>query len=164
MRYSLGFVLLASLFTTSVLGFLGRLGYAFRTLGMAEASKYPVAGSEDIMSQKAHGTSDKPVQKKLRWGCDVKNADKICNFNRHYAEYAGYWTKTSFLAEQEPKGDEEITFYDSVTGVPLFIAPRGRSFAEFKKESEKHGWPSFRDEEVVWDSVRVLKDGEVHRA
>ena len=23
-----------------------------------------------------------------------------------------------------------------------------------------HGWPSFRDSEVVWDDVRVLKDGE----
>jgi peptide methionine sulfoxide reductase MsrB len=23
-----------------------------------------------------------------------------------------------------------------------------------------HGWPSFRDEEVVWDNVRCLGDGE----
>lgn len=23
-----------------------------------------------------------------------------------------------------------------------------------------HGWPSFRDEEVNWDVVRVLSDGE----
>jgi hypothetical protein len=23
-----------------------------------------------------------------------------------------------------------------------------------------HGWPSFRDEEVVWDNVRCLRDGE----
>ena len=22
------------------------------------------------------------------------------------------------------------------------------------------GWPSFRDQEVVWENVRVLKDGE----
>ena len=45
-------------------------------------------------------------------------------------------------------GGEEITFYDSVSGKPLFIAPRGRTFDEFKKESMAHGWPSFRDEEV----------------
>lgn len=44
--------------------------------------------------------------------------------------------------------NSEITFYDSVTGKPLFIAPRGRTFEEFKKESLEHGWPSFRDEEV----------------
>jgi hypothetical protein len=44
--------------------------------------------------------------------------------------------------------NKEITFYDSVTGKPLFIAPRGRSFEEFQNESKKHGWPSFRDQEV----------------
>jgi peptide methionine sulfoxide reductase MsrB len=27
-------------------------------------------------------------------------------------------------------------------------------------ESKAHGWPSFRDEEVVTDSVRVLPNGE----
>lgn len=42
----------------------------------------------------------------------------------------------------------ETTYYDSVTGLPLFIAPRGRTFEEFRKESVSHGWPSFRDEEV----------------
>jgi peptide methionine sulfoxide reductase MsrB len=50
--------------------------------------------------------------------------------------------------------------YDSVSGKPLFIAPRGRSFEDFQKESKSHGWPSFRDEEVVWENVRCLKDGE----
>ena len=39
-------------------------------------------------------------------------------------------------------------FYDSVSGVPLFIAPRGRTFEDFVDESTSHGWPSFRDEEV----------------
>jgi hypothetical protein len=47
-----------------------------------------------------------------------------------------------------------------VTGNPLFVAPRGRSWEEFEKESRAHGWPSFRDEEVVWDHVRCLPDGE----
>jgi hypothetical protein len=43
---------------------------------------------------------------------------------------------------------KETTFYDSVTGKPLFVAPRGRTFEEFEIESKKHGWPSFRDDEV----------------
>jgi hypothetical protein len=34
-------------------------------------------GGEEIMSQKAHGTSAKPVQSSLRWNVDVKNADKV---------------------------------------------------------------------------------------
>lgn len=44
------------------------------------------------------------------------------------------------------------------------ISNSGRTFAEFLKESEDHGWPSFRDEEVVWDHVRVLKDGAIRLA
>jgi len=53
-----------------------------------------------------------------------------------------------------------VTYYDSVTGKPVFVAPRGRTWAEFLEESRDHGWPSFRDQEVIWDNVRCLKDGE----
>lgn len=118
-----------------------------------------VMGTEEMMSQKAHGTSDVPVQENLRWNCDRSVADRICNFNRHYAEYAGYWESTSFLTE-ESADSGEITFYDSNTGEALFVAPRGRSWAEFVAESRSHGWPSFRDEEVNWDFVRCLPNGE----
>eukprot|EP00286_Rhodomonas_abbreviata_P000425 CAMPEP_0181290086 /NCGR_PEP_ID=MMETSP1101-20121128/1230_1 /TAXON_ID=46948 /ORGANISM="Rhodomonas abbreviata, Strain Caron Lab Isolate" /LENGTH=261 /DNA_ID=CAMNT_0023394355 /DNA_START=57 /DNA_END=842 /DNA_ORIENTATION=- len=123
-----------------------------------EGSGFPLYGKRDIMKKKKHGTSDQPVMKNLRWGCDNELADKICNFNRHFAENAGYFTKTSWLKEIDQT--VETTYYDSVTGKPLFIAPRGRSFADFVKESRVHGWPSFRDEEVVWDNVRCLRDGE----
>lgn len=57
-------------------------------------------------------------------------------------------------------GDKEYTFYDSVTGKPLFVAPRGRTMNQFLAESQVHGWPSFRDQEVVWDNVRTMRDGE----
>ena len=64
------------------------------------ASKYPLVGEEALMSKKAHGTCDKPVQKDLRWNCDFETADRICCFNRHYAEYSGYWVaETTFLKE-----------------------------------------------------------------
>ena len=81
------------------------------------------------MSQKAHGTSAVPVQKELRWSCKGDLADKICNFNRHYAENAGYWERsTTFLREEAaPDREGEITFYDSNSGEPLFYGPRGRS-------------------------------------
>jgi peptide methionine sulfoxide reductase MsrB len=79
--------------------------------------------------------------------------------NRHYAEHSGYFKTTKFLSE-ESEASGEITFYDSVTGKPLFIAPRGRTFKEFVKESTAHGWPSFRDSEVVVENVRVLENGE----
>jgi hypothetical protein len=45
-----------------------------------------ISGDESIMSPKEHGTSHTPVQSNLRWDCDGKLADRICNFNRHYAE------------------------------------------------------------------------------
>ena len=39
----------------------------------------------------------------------------------------------------------------------MFVAPINRSVDEFIEESKYHGWPSFRDQEVVWENVRVLK-------
>lgn len=37
-----------------------------------------VMGDESIMSEKAHGTSDVPVQDNLRWNCDVETAGESC--------------------------------------------------------------------------------------
>ena len=119
-----------------------------------------VMGTEEMMSQKAHGTSAVPVQKDLRWNCDVETADRICNFNRHYAEYGGYWERATTFLQEESASSGEITFYDSNTGKPLFWGPRDRSWDSFVKESKVHGWPSFRDSEVNWDYVRVLPNGE----
>lgn len=119
-----------------------------------------VMGTEEMMSQKEFGTSAVPIQKDLRWNCDVETADRICNYNRHYAEYAGYWERATTFLKEESKDSGEITFYDSNTGKPLFYGPRDRSWDDFVRESQSHGWPSFRDSEVNWDYVRVLPNGE----
>ncbi|GMI21824.1 hypothetical protein TeGR_g5723 [Tetraparma gracilis] len=139
-----------------------RMGLVSSLFGMASGSYAApvVMGDEALMSAKAHGTSAMPVQSNLRWSCDGKTADRICNFNRHYAEHSGYWETTSFLSEETQSADKEINFYDSNTGDLLFVAPRGRSWDSFVRESKSHGWPSFRDEEVVWDKMRVLPGGE----
>lgn len=118
-----------------------------------------VLGDESIMSKKGHGTSHTPVQKNLRWKCDWRTADRICNYNRRWAERAGYFLSSSFMTEAS-ETDGAITFYDSNTGKVLFEAPKGRSMKDFLAESRTHGWPSFRDNEVNWDFVRVLHDGE----
>jgi len=52
------------------------------------------------------------------------------------------------------------TFYDSVCGLPLFRAPVGRSFEEFEADTTEHGWPSFREEEVVTENVVTDKSQE----
>ena len=105
------------------------------------------------------GTSDSAVQSSLRYNVDNSLADKITNYNRHFAEFSGYFRSTSWM--KDVNKDEVTTYFDSVTGVPLFKAPIGRSFDEFVAESNVHGWPSFRDEEVVWENVRSLSDGEM---
>ena len=124
----------------------------------ASSESYPIMGDESLMSPKAHGTSHHPVQSDLRYGCDRKVADHVCNFNRHYAEHAGYFLQTTWprtISRETP-----TTYYDSNSGKPLFHAPNNRSFQDFFRESQAHGWPSFRDEEVNWEFVRVLPDGE----
>merc|ERR1712178_541248 len=101
--------------------------------------------------------------KNLRWSCDWGTTDNICSFNRHYAEHLGYaWTDViTWVGECENlKDGGTITYYDSVTGKPLFIAPKGRTMEAFMRESRAHGWPSFRDDEVVWENMRCLPDGE----
>mmetsp|Transcript_18481 Transcript_18481/g.34637 ORF Transcript_18481/g.34637 Transcript_18481/m.34637 type:complete len:238 (+) Transcript_18481:60-773(+) len=140
-----------------IVGALALTGAALGKLRSAKADQYPVQGTEDLMAPKLHGSTERPVQEGLRWNVDWNTADRICSFNRHFAEYAGYWRSTSFLQDANRQGE---TFYDSVTGKPLFVAPQGRTWEEFEKESLSHGWPSFRDEEVVWENVRCLPGGE----
>lgn len=120
---------------------------------------YPVMGTEEIMRQKLHGTSYTPVQEDLRYGCDGKLADQVCNFNRHYAEASGYFLQTTWL-ESVKDAESATVYFDSNTGKALFQAPINRSFDAFFRESAAHGWPSFRDDEVNWNHVRVLPDGE----
>ena len=131
------------------------------------ASGAIVGSAREIMRQRDHGTCVQPVDsERIRWGVDVAVANRICCFNRHYAEYAGYFRSTKFLEDVRQLVDEsesgEVYFYDSVSRAPLFVAPRGRSLDDFLAETAAHGWPSFRDEEVVRENVRVLlKDNEV---
>mmetsp|Transcript_30628 Transcript_30628/g.46702 ORF Transcript_30628/g.46702 Transcript_30628/m.46702 type:complete len:213 (+) Transcript_30628:111-749(+) len=127
---------------------------------------YPLYGPNRIMARKQHGTSSTPVQSNLLYGCDFKTADRICNYNRHFAEHAGYFRsgkrQTEFLkaVEEAKKRKEKITFYDSNTGYPLFTAPVNRSWDAWLLESKNHGWPSFRDDEVNWEYFRCLRNGE----
>ena len=83
-------------------------------------------------------------------------ADRICNYNRHYAEHAGYWQTTSFLSDVAPFQEKKkpIQFFDSNSGKLLFTAPISRTWDEFIEESKGHGWPSFRDDEVCYSSTR----------
>lgn len=74
------------------------------------------------------------------------------------AERYGFLQVVDFFGKLEAEhGDSpnEIVFYDSQCGLPLYVAPRGRTYEAWKKESISHGWPSFREEEAVHDNVHV---------
>eukprot|EP00929_Paragymnodinium_shiwhaense_P008109 TRINITY_DN112040_c0_g1_i1.p1 TRINITY_DN112040_c0_g1~~TRINITY_DN112040_c0_g1_i1.p1 ORF type:complete len:192 (-),score=44.29 TRINITY_DN112040_c0_g1_i1:66-641(-) len=139
------------------------IGCAVQLIGCAanggDSAPAGIKGTDDIMRQREYGTCVSEPENPLRWKADWETSARICCKNRHYAEYAGSWLTTDFQ-KLESSASGEITFYDSVTGKPLFIAPRGRSFDSFMEESTAHGWPSFRDSEVVQENVRVLPDGE----
>jgi len=134
------FLLLAIRWASSVCALFG---------GRAAKCEAPcVPGDESIMRPKNHGTSDKPAQTDLRWQCSAAIADRICNFNRRYAEHSGYWEDEATFLHEESADTAPITFYDSNRGKPLFRAPGpSRTWDDFVEESRKHGWPSFRDED-----------------
>ena len=78
-----------------------------RPFSSSTSLKMVVKGDESIMAPKAHGTSPNPVQQDLKWGCSTETADKICSFNRHYAEHSGYWTSTNYLKEIDQSAPQE---------------------------------------------------------
>jgi hypothetical protein len=64
---------------------------------------------------------------------DAAQANKICSFNRHFAEPAGsFENNESFMRTiSNLKDGETVTFYDSVYNTPLFVAPVGWTMDEF---------------------------------
>mmetsp|Transcript_43698 Transcript_43698/g.79746 ORF Transcript_43698/g.79746 Transcript_43698/m.79746 type:complete len:173 (-) Transcript_43698:109-627(-) len=104
---------------------------------------------------------DGPIMANLQFGTEKHRdtADDICCHNSMYAERSGLFQELGLFSQLDSDGVN--TFYDSVCGRPLFRAPIGRSFQEWKEESEAHGWPSFREAEVVKSNIKVFADGEV---
>jgi len=105
---------------------------------------------------------------------DYELADRICCHNHRFAEPRGYleYPDVDFFGhlEEEMKASMEMTntsafvpftFYDSVCGIPLFLAPKNRTYEEFKEESLHHGWPSFRPEEIISENVIIHDDGRM---
>ena len=126
------------------------------------STSFPLEVEETIiMRQREHGTCEEGPQEYLKWRVDHKTADRLCCFNREEAEPAQYAynkprTYSTFL---DTLGNSaEVIYYDSVSGKPLFMAPKGRTMEEFIAEGKKLGWPSFRDQEVNWDNVRQIKN------
>ena len=124
-------------------------------------------GDESIMAR----TRPAQVQESLRWGVSRDLAESISNLrdggaepNMHFTECVKFTQEMRWQRGVDMSKVEPITFYDSVSGAPLFVAPRERTMDDFLSESLRHGWPSFRPSEVVWENVRVLDDEVVSTA
>ena len=105
-------------------------------------------GDDSLMSPKAHGSTATPVQEPLRWGVKTELASDICCNNRNGAEPNMYFTECRDFTKQlrwqrgvDLSNVEPIVFYDSVSGLPLFVAPVGRDVDAFLSESLRHGAP-----------------------
>lgn len=109
-----------------------------------------------------------PVQRTLRFGVSGRSTPTVpvvVNENETLADAVCCDTRTKPFAEPQflfeapdialfSKLDTGVTtFYDSVCGLPLFRAPVNRTLAEFKADTQEHGWPSFRPAEVVTENV-----------
>ena len=73
------------------------------------------------------------------------------------AENSGYAFRpeSTWLADTK---EACIDYYDSIKNRPVIQAPRSRYNEELIAESKKYGWPSFRDDEINWEVVRVVKE------
>ena len=117
----------------------------------------PDASSAD---DQCHGHSPmESVRTFLGARIDYDTSERICCHNHRYAEYAGYLNSPEVDLFSRLDPGSETVWYDSVCGIPLFVAPRGRTFEEFREESLKHGWPSFRPEELVSENVIIHPGG-----
>jgi peptide methionine sulfoxide reductase MsrB len=109
--------------------------------------------------------SDDCLQPSLLYGVeDYRDKyEYVCCNNQHWAEPFGFHAAVGFFPGLEASGASSgvTTFYDPQCGIPLFQAPKGRSYAEWKHESEHHGWPSFREEEIIFENLREVAGGEI---
>eukprot|EP00439_Symbiodinium_sp_Y106_P016203 s949_g2.t1 len=124
----------------------------------------------------AFNTCRSPIQRQLRYNIASRTeptvpvpvdpseslAEAICCDNRTkvYAEPQFLYQAPDIALFDKISGT--TTFYDSACGVPLFKAPVNRSMADFKADTDEHGWPSFRKQEVFSEHVSVDKNGFVY--
>jgi len=80
------------------------------------------------------------------------NYEYVCCNNERWAEPSGSLVSSTLFQDAA----DTTTFYDAQCGVPVFrLGARARS--AWEQESRAHGWPSFRDSEVVALGTNVIE-------
>jgi peptide methionine sulfoxide reductase MsrB len=110
-----------------------------------------------------------PIQASLRWHLSTFTSPDVpvaLPDNETLADAVCCDTRAAYFAEPQnlyrdprvklfPLAEAPTTFRDSACGLPLFHAPLNRSLDDFHADTNEHGWPSFRQAEVVKENVRV---------
>lgn len=128
----------------------------FRSIGFSKPERLTTPEHKVDDEPKCIG----PIQDNLRynaslvpWSDDRTCAEVICCDNPvGYAEPQFLFEGLGLFDALDSSGT--TTFYDSVCGKPLFTVPPER-FQQFKEETQEHGWPSFRDEEMVQENLEL---------
>jgi len=134
------------------------------TLETETKKDYPSSCSGPIQANLKYNVSDRFNALPFPTAPDESLAAAVCcdpDF-KPYAEPQHFFEQpdVALFGSLNQKGLN--VFYDSVCGIPLFEAPKGRSFDDFHKDTIEHGWPSFRSEEVIGKNVLINNEtGEV---
>lgn len=126
----------------------------------------------------AQNTCRDPLQKNLRYNVSSRTeptvpvavdpsetlAEAVCCDKRTkvYAEPQFLYQAPDIDLFGQISDSGVTTFYDSACGIPLFKAPVNRTMAEFKADTDEHGWPSFRLAEVLNGNVITDSSGFVY--
>lgn len=95
------------------------------------------------------------VQETLQYGVSGLWSDTCCSST---GDTINYFETIGLFAQLN--ASQTTTLYDSTCGLPLFTAPIGRTFEEWRVECEEYGQLLFREEEVNWNNT-VLESGEL---
>jgi len=153
-------------------GVLGKVHLEVKALSARSGARQPVSDVvESATVPQKYNSCKGTVQDNLRYNISSRTEPTVpvpVDPSETLAQAVCCDTRTKVFAEpqflyQAPdialfsKISGVTTFFDSVCGVPLFKAPMNRSMADFKADTDEHGWPSFRKEEVFSEHVQVDK-------
>ena len=111
-----------------------------------------------------------PIQASLRYNMSARDvpfplmpeanddlATAVCcdSQNFAYAEPQHTFDQPDVALFKQLNAQGQTVFYDSVCGTPLFSVPRNRTLDDFKADTTEHGWPSFRQAEILDKGLRV---------
>lgn len=92
----------------------------------------------------------------LRYGISNSISD-ICSSNTS-ATVRYFETIRLF---QQLNTSQMTTFYECTCGLPLFVAPVGRSFDQWRNDCERNGQLEFQEEEIIKKNTKVLQSGDL---